>query len=102
MGPPPRPPRRIQSGELNERIPSPASASHATSLSLSSLQMISPPAHRLALEEQQSAQMGAGAGVSRTQSLRAQAKHAEASGLGRSSSLRTAGEVRHVFCATSK
>lgn len=56
--------------------------------------MFSPPAHRISLEEQQTGPVGSGAGVSRTQSLRAQAKHAETSGLGRSSSLRTPGEVR--------
>lgn len=96
MGPPPRPPRRIQVSDMVEPIsPPPPSSTHTVSHSLSSLQMFSPPAHRIALEEQPG-HVGGAAGVSRTQSLRAQAKHAETSGLGRSSSLRTPGQVRDI------
>lgn len=95
MGPPPRPPRRIRVPDMVVPIsPPPPSSTHTVSHSLSSLQMFSPPAHRISLEEQQTGPAGSGAGVSRTQSLRAQAKHADNSGLGRSSSLRTPGEVR--------
>ena len=95
MGPPPRPPRRIQVPDMSDPIsPPPPSSSHTVSHSLSSLQMISPPAHRISLEEQSGhGHVRGAASVSRTQSLRAQAKHAETSGLGRSSSLRTPGEV---------
>lgn len=98
MGPPPRPPRRIQVSDIAHPIsPPPPTSSHSVSHSLSSLQMFSPPAaQRISLEEQ-SIPIGGGAGVSRTQSLRAQAKHTDTSGLGRSSSMRTAGEVGCLF-----
>ena len=89
--PPPRPPRRI-SITPGVSTQQPVSA-HSASLSLSSLAMVSPPTGYSLLETP------APAGVSRTQSLRAQAKHVEAGGLGRSASMKAAGEVSRIVTA---
>lgn len=88
VNPPPRPPRRIalEGFQSGSHIP----PTHAPSHSLSSLAMFSPPNPTISLD---SPTQTSGAGVSRTQSLRAQAKHIDVSGLGRSSSMRAAGEV---------
>jgi hypothetical protein len=94
MGPPPRPPRRIQIGIPEAMSPPPPVSAHSASHSMSSLHMLSPSTQRISLEEQTPQAMGA-AGVSRTQSLRNQAKHSRNASLGRSSSLRDAAEVRH-------
>ena len=77
---PPRPPRRT-----NGSTPASQTMSHSASQSLSSLAMVSPPPTTL--------DAPLGAGLSRAQSLRAQAKHADSSGLGRSTSLKASGEV---------
>ncbi|WWC90643.1 uncharacterized protein L201_005579 [Kwoniella dendrophila CBS 6074] len=73
MAPPPRPPRRVSQD--------PTSPNHAPSHSLSSLAMFNRVSLPIQPVEEQ-------ATVSRTQSLRAQAKHPENGGLGRSSSLK--------------
>ncbi|WWD02320.1 hypothetical protein V865_000359 [Kwoniella europaea PYCC6329] len=92
MAPPPRPPRRISVATQDPASPPPAQSpsSHAPSHSLSSLAMFNrvslPPAQ---VEEER---LSVGANVSRTQSLRAQAKHSENGGLGRSTSLKGVGE----------
>ncbi|KAL7422532.1 hypothetical protein Q5752_003180 [Cryptotrichosporon argae] len=87
MPPPPRPPRRIH-GSVDHG-PSPPPSAHAPSHSLSSLAMLTRG------YEYESPNLGLGsAGVSRTQSLRAQATKVADPALGRSSSLRT-GESHH-------
>jgi hypothetical protein len=107
MPAPPRPPRRIsvntQSIDLGAHSP-PLSAhmtsAHSASQSLSSLAAVSrKPNNTMSsepIEEVISPYMGpiGGAGVSRTQSLRAQAKGGDVAPLGRSASMRTPGEVR--------
>jgi hypothetical protein len=60
--------------------------------------MFSPPASSINLNLDSPVQFS-GALVSRTQSLRAQAKHSDSSGLGRSYSLKAAGEVRGLACS---
>lgn len=99
MGPPPRPPRRIQvDTAIAEAMSPPPLSAHTASHSLSSIQMFSPPAQRISLEE--SAEPS-GAAVSRTQSLRNQARHSQSVSLGRSSSLRDASEVSLKFIGTA-
>ncbi|RXK42434.1 hypothetical protein M231_00424 [Tremella mesenterica] len=89
-GPPPRPPRRIYASG-DESIPSPpTTAVHNVSHSLSSLAMFG-RSNILHHEET----VATSAGLSRTQSLRAQAKHPESGPLGRSSSLRSTGEMHY-------
>ncbi|WVR07547.1 hypothetical protein IAU60_004589 [Kwoniella sp. DSM 27419] len=85
MGPPPRPPRRISQN------PPQTPATHMPSHSLSSLTMLSAPVNP-AVQAEDPDQLRSGASVSRTQSLRQQAKHAEGGGLGRSTSLKAVGE----------
>lgn len=91
--PPPRPPRRI-SVAAQSTTPPPPVPNHSVSHSLSSLAMLGRPNEQALNESDENLAQPSqqGANVSRTQSLRAQAKNAEASGLGRSSSLRSAGE----------
>lgn len=93
---PPRPPRRISvnTSSAQGATPGPPTA-HAPSHSLSSLSslaslaMLSPPPAATVVETPAPA-----TGVSRTQSLRAQAKSlVDAGGLGRSASMKAAGEV---------
>ncbi|WVF72871.1 hypothetical protein IAT40_007689 [Kwoniella sp. CBS 6097] len=96
--PPPRPPRRIAvSTENLATSPQPPSA-HIPSHSLSSLTMLSPPPMLMQHQQQQQYtedQSAGGANVSRTQSLRAQAKHSDGGNLGRSTSLKaTRGQYR--------
>jgi len=91
MGPPPRPPRRIQVGIPESMSPPPPTSAHTASHSLSSLHMLSPSTPRITLDEEPQSVIGAG--VSRTQSLRNQAKHSRNASLGRSSSLRDATDV---------
>nr|XP_019044757.1 hypothetical protein I302_06670 [Kwoniella bestiolae CBS 10118]OCF23687.1 hypothetical protein I302_06670 [Kwoniella bestiolae CBS 10118] len=92
MGPPPRPPRRISVATQDPASPPPAQSpiAHAPSHSLSSLAMFNRVTLPAAQMEEEKAT--AGANVSRTQSLRAQAKHSENGGLGRSTSLKGTGE----------
>jgi hypothetical protein len=97
MGPPPRPPRRIQIGIPESMSPPPPISAHTASHSMSSLHMLSPSA-RIQLEEDP--QVAIGAGVSRTQSLRNQAKHSRNASLGRSSSLRDATDVSETIDGT--
>jgi hypothetical protein len=93
MGPPPRPPRRIQVDAISESMSPPPTSAHTASHSLSSMHMFSPPNQRIPLEDQA---VSSGAAVSRTQSLRNQAKHSQSISLGRSSSLRDSSEVRQM------
>lgn len=95
MGPPPRPPRRIQIGIPESMSPPPPISAHTASHSMSSLHMLSPSTPRIQLEEDP--QVAIGAGVSRTQSLRNQAKHSRNASLGRSSSLRDATDVSETI-----
>ena len=83
--PPPRPPRRITNAPPNTG--NSALPAHAVSHSLSSLTMVQP-----LLTVPQQADPGFGVGVSRTQSLRNQARHHDPSSLARSASLRSAEE----------
>lgn len=96
MAPPPRPPRRISVAGSEATSPP---MTHSVSQSLSSLAMLNRPGQSIDLSQQ------AGAAVSRAQSLRSQARHGNpqletdpstANHLGRSSSLRQAGEVSCV------
>jgi len=64
---------------------------------MSSLHMLSPVVPRIVLDEQPEVSIGA-AGVSRTQSLRNQAKHSRNASLGRSSSLRSSTDVSGFEC----
>lgn len=89
--PPPRPPRRISANPSSEAIPQSPPSAHSTSQSLSSLAALSPPSTYLTMDTP--SYVPGGANVSRAQSLRAQAKHSDLSGLGRSSSMKAAGEV---------
>nr|XP_018261549.1 uncharacterized protein I303_05987 [Kwoniella dejecticola CBS 10117]OBR83707.1 hypothetical protein I303_05987 [Kwoniella dejecticola CBS 10117] len=93
MGPPPRPPRRISVATQDPSSPPAQSPSaHVPSHSLSSLAMF----NRASLPVQQDdTTVPAGANVSRTQSLRAQAKHSDNGNLGRSASLKATGEHHH-------
>jgi len=94
MGPPPRPPRRVQIGIPESMSPPPPVSAHTASHSMSSLHMLSPAAPRIMLDEQP--EVTVGAGVSRTQSLRNQAKHSRNASLGRSSSLRDSTDVSMI------
>nr|XP_019011532.1 uncharacterized protein I206_03632 [Kwoniella pini CBS 10737]OCF50313.1 hypothetical protein I206_03632 [Kwoniella pini CBS 10737] len=95
MGPPPRPPRRISVAAEDHPSSPPSGQSpsaHAPSHSLSSLAMF----NRVSLPVQQDEiKATVGANVSRTQSLRAQAKHPENGNLGRSASLKGTSEHLH-------
>lgn len=97
IAPPPRPPRRI-SVAVQSSTPPPPAPNHSASHSLSSLAMFYRPNGKeyLPSEEVQQQPMQEGATVSRTQSLRAQAKNADAGVLGRSASLRSAGEQQYL------
>ncbi|KAK8854707.1 hypothetical protein IAR55_003446 [Kwoniella newhampshirensis] len=90
MGPPPRPPRRLSVvTQDNSTGPSTQSPSHSVSHSLSSLALFNrPPSYTTDADDQ----TYIGGNVSRTQSLRAQAKNADTAGLGRSTSLKASGE----------
>jgi hypothetical protein len=94
MGPPPRPPRRIQVGIPESMSPPLPVSAHTASHSMSSLHMLSPVAPIILLDEQP--EVTVGAGVSRTQSLRNQAKHSRNASLGRSSSLRDSTDVSQM------
>ncbi|OXB35952.1 YTH domain family 2 [Cryptococcus neoformans] len=89
--PPPRPPRRIA---INTTItgPTPPVSAHSASHSLSSLSMLTRPTYSSQLSQDEPIPSATSGGVSRTQSLRAQAKHSDAGGLGRSISLKAVGE----------
>ncbi|ORY35506.1 YT521-B-like domain-domain-containing protein [Naematelia encephala] len=86
---PPRPPRRI-STQTSTSPPPPLPSAHIPSHSLSSLVMSNRPTFTTPDESR-------GASVSRTQSLRAQAKASDPSSLGRSASLRDASESHRVI-----
>ncbi|WVR00068.1 hypothetical protein IAU59_007210 [Kwoniella sp. CBS 9459] len=93
IAPPPRPPRRIavSTQNLASSAPQPPSA-HIPSHSLSSLTMLSPPPVPSMQPHKDDQSAGVGANVSRTQSLRAQAKHSDGGHLGRSTSLKASRE----------
>ena len=98
--PPPRPPRRISAVSLTPIPVASQVSAHSGSLSLSSLTTLNiPNGYGLSQSDEQVGDVT----VSRTQSLRAQAKNAEAGALGRSASLRSAGEVclraQHIRCS---
>ncbi|OCF37996.1 hypothetical protein I316_00220 [Kwoniella heveanensis BCC8398] len=101
--PPPRPPRRIAVSTQNlVTLPQPPSA-HIPSHSLSSLTMLSPPQVPMQQPQQHKddQHVGSGANVSRTQSLRAQAKHSDGGNLGRSTSLKATREQYRPLQALS-
>ena len=89
--PPPRPPRRIPVAHANPT--SGLASSHTASHSLSSLTTIQPKRTSSAEPNGALVPVAGGFGVSRTQSLRDQARHHASSSLGRSASMRTAHEM---------
>lgn len=88
---PPRPPRRIA---INTNVagPTPPLSAHSTSHSLSSLSVLHRQMYSSQASQDEPLLSAPSSGVSRTQSLRAQAKHNDAGGLGRSISLKAVGE----------
>ncbi|ODN83469.1 hypothetical protein L202_01606 [Cryptococcus amylolentus CBS 6039] len=94
---PSRPSRRLAVNTTGQTTgATPPHSAHGASHSLSSLSMLSQPQYNnQGLDEPINAGVGGnggGAGVSRTQSLRAQAKHISSGNLGRSTSLKAVGE----------
>ncbi|KIR41949.1 YTH domain family 2 [Cryptococcus deuterogattii 99/473] len=89
---PPRPPRRIA---INTNVagPTPPLSAHSTSHSLSSLSVLHRQMYSSQASQDEPLLSAPSSGVSRTQSLRAQAKHNDAGGLGRSISLKAVGEL---------
>lgn len=89
---PPRPPRRIA---INTNVagPTPPLSAHSTSHSLSSLSVLHRQMYSSQASQDEPLLSAPSSGVSRTQSLRAQARHNDAGGLGRSISLKAVGEV---------
>ncbi|WVO14378.1 hypothetical protein L204_102011 [Cryptococcus depauperatus] len=94
---PPRPPRRIAINTTPLPTPTSPISAHSVSHSLSSLSVLNPPGYH-PLDEPVAAMNAVPTGfvrVSRTQSLRAQAKHSQAGSLGRSISLKATGEYAY-------
>ncbi|ORX38432.1 YT521-B-like domain-domain-containing protein [Kockovaella imperatae] len=92
--PPPRPPRRTMADPSGASMSNPLASAHTASHSLSSLAMLQPP-RGTAISQDLNSSLSPFSNVpsvSRTQSLRDQARHHDISTLGRSASMRTAAE----------